>query len=144
MKYILAKAKPDDIDLLIEYKLDSILKYAENLSEEEANRIRNYVTANIPNQINSYKVIKIEDKTAGCLLVYKFRDGVLLDEIFIKEKHRHNGIGSEIIKSILNKNKNVYLWVYKSNVNAIKLYNKLGFDVVEIENQRYLMAHKQK
>ena len=139
MNYKLMKANIDDVSILIDYKLKSIFDYAENLSLEEIKQINNYVKSNVPKQIDDYKVICINDKKIGCLLVINKDDGVLLDEIYLEEKYRNKGIGTSIIKKILSNYNIVYLWVYKLNTRALSLYKKLGFKIIDETETRYYM-----
>ena len=141
MNYKLMKANIDDVSILIDYKLKSIFDYAENLSLEEIKQINNYVKSNVPKQIDDYKVICINDKKVGCLLVVNKDDGVLLDEIYLEEKYRNNGIGTSIIKEILSNYNIVYLWVYKLNTRALSLYKKLGFKIIDETETRYYMKY---
>lgn len=141
MLYQLESATVDNLDLLIKYKLSSILKHAKDLSEEEFTKINNYVNSSIPKQINDYKVVKLDNKIIGCILVLKHLDGVILDEIFIEEEYRNRKIGTSIIKDILENNNIVYLWVYKNNINAFRLYEKLGFNVISDTENRYFMQY---
>jgi len=139
MNYRLINCDKNDIDRLIKYKKKTIFDYAHNLSIEEINNINNYVIMAVPKNINDYSNIVIDDKVIGSLLVTKEKDGVLIDEIFIEDEYRNKGLGSNIIKNIINKNKAVYLWVYKENIKAINLYKKLGFIVEEETKTRYYM-----
>ena len=139
MKYELVKSSNKDIDRLIEYKKRTIFEYAKDLSKEEINKINNYVTNEVPKLINDYCNIVVDNKTVGCLLLTKKDDGKLLDEIYLEEEYRNKGIGTEIIKDILNNNDIVYLWVYKENERAISLYKKLGFIIIEETESRYYM-----
>lgn len=139
MNYKLMKADIDDVSTLIDYKLKNIFDYAENLSLEEIKQINNYVKSNVPKQIDDYKVICINDKKIGCLLVINKDDGVLLDEIYLEEKYRNKGIGTSIIKKILSNYNIVYLWVYKLNTRALSLYKKLGFKIIAETETRYYM-----
>ena len=141
MNYKLMKADIDDVSTLIDYKLKNIFDYAENLSLEEIKQINNYVKSNVPKQIDDYKVICINDKKIGCLLVINKDDGVLLDEIYLEEKYRNKGIGTSIIKKILSSYNIVYLWVYKLNTRAISLYKKLGFKIIDETETRYYMKY---
>lgn len=141
MKYQLENAKAEDTNLLIKYKLNNIFEYSKDLELEEITKINNYVNSKIPKQINNYKIIKSDNKTIGCLLVEKHLDGVILDEIFIEEEHRNNGIGTEIINNILSNYCIVYLWVYKDNIKAIKLYEKFGFAIIDNTETRYFMKY---
>ncbi len=139
MKYELVKSSNKDIDRLIDYKKRTIFEYAKDLSKEEINKINNYVTNEVPKLINDYYNIVVDNKTIGCLLLTKKDDGKLLDEIYLEEKYRNRGIGTNILKEVINNNDIVYLWVYKKNIQAISLYKKLGFIVIDETDSRYYM-----
>ena len=141
MNYKLVNVTKNDISKLIEYKLKSIFDYAENLSLEEINQINDYVKNDVPKELDNYKVICIDDKKVGCLLITNKDDGVLLDEIYLEEKYRNKGIGTSIIKEILSNYNIVYLWVYKLNTKALSLYKKLGFKIINETKTRYYMKY---
>ncbi len=140
--YKLVKSRESNIEKLIEYKKRTIYEYAENLSDEEINKINNYVENNIQKIIDNYYNIIVGENIVGCLLLTDKDDGKLLDEIYLEEEYRNKGIGTNIIKNILKQNDIVYLWVYKKNIKAIKLYKKLGFDIIEETDTRYYMKYK--
>lgn len=137
--YQLVPSKESDIEKILQYKLNSILDYAKDLKEEEEKEIIDYVNANVPKSISNYKSIIVDEKVVGCLLVEKENDGVLVDEIYLEEEHRGKGIGTSILKNVIKENNIVYLWVYKLNKNAIKLYEKLGFSTIKETETRYYM-----
>lgn len=139
--YKLIKSEKRDIEKLIEYKKRTIYEYAENLSNEEIIKINNYVETNIPKLINNYCNIIVNEKIVGCVLLTDIDDGKLLDEIYLEEQYRNQGIGTDIIKNILNKNNIVYLWVYKKNIKAISLYKKMGFNIIKETDTRYYMKY---
>ncbi len=141
MDYKLIKSSNDDIEKLIDYKKKTIFEYAKDLSENEINKINNYVKNNVPKLLNNYSNIIVDDKVVGCLLLTDKDDGTLLDEIYLEEKYRNKGIGTNIIKEVINNNDIIYLWVYKENVQAISLYKKLGFNVIEETESRYYMKY---
>lgn len=144
MKYELIKSSNKDIDRLVEYKKITIYEYAKDLSDEEIDKINNYVTDEVPKLISDYCNIIVDNKIVGCLLLTNKDDGRLLDEIYLEEEYRNKGIGTRIIKDILNNNDIVYLWVYKENENAISLYKKLGFNILEETESRYYMKYSKK
>ena len=122
--YKLVKSRESNIERLIEYKKRTIYEYAKKLSDEEINKINNYAENNIPKIIDNYYNIIVGENIVGCLLLTDKDDGKLLDEIYLEEQYRNQGIGTDIIKNILRQNNIVYLWVYKKNTKAIKLYKK--------------------
>lgn len=142
MNYILVKSSNDDVEKLIEYKKETVFKYANNLSEEEKNKINNYINNNIASEIKNYCNIVIIDNIVGCLLLIDKEDGKLIDEIYLKKEYRNKGIGTDIIKNITKENNIIYLWVYKSNTKAISLYKKLGFSIIQEEKTRYYMKYE--
>ena len=141
MEYELINSSKNDIERLIKYKKETIYEFANNLSEEEINRINNYIITNVPKLLDNYLNIVINNKVIGCVLITNKDDGKLLDEIYIEEKFRNKGIGTSIIKDIIRENSIVYLWVYKENKQAISLYKKLGFKVIDETDSRYYMKH---
>lgn len=142
-KYKLENASIKDIERIKKYKLNTIFEYAKDLDKEEVEKINNYVNKTISNQIFEYKNIVLNNIIAGSFLITKNENGLLLDEIFIEEQYRNKGIGTSIIKDVVSKsNSNVYLWVYKDNIKAFNLYNKIGFNIKEETDSRYYMEYK--
>lgn len=142
-KYKLENASIKDIERIKKYKLNTIFEYAKDLDKEEVEKINNYVNKTTPKQIFEYKNIVLNNIIVGSFLITKNEIGLLLDEIFIEEQYRNKGIGTSIIKNIVSKsNNNVYLWVYKDNIKAVNLYNKIGFNIKEKTDSRYYMEYK--
>ena len=141
MKYELVKSSKKDIDRLIEYKKRIICEYAKDLSIEEVNKIDEYVTSEVSRLIDDYYNIVVNNKIIGSLLLTEKDDGKLLDEIYLEEEYRNNGIGTDIINNIISNNDIIYLWVYKDNVKAISLYKRLNFNIVKETESRYYMKH---
>lgn len=139
MDYNLFQADKKDVDILIKNKLNNIFEYAIDLSYEEIEKINNYVKNKIPKQLSNYKIIVKDNEIIGCVLVEKYKDGYLLDEIYIEKEFRNIGIGSDVMRNILKDKEIVYLWVYKNNVMALKLYLKFGFCIEQETETRYFM-----
>lgn len=104
-------------------------------------KINVYVENNIPIEIFNYKIVKSDNEKIGCLLVTKKDDDTFLDEIYLEEEYRNKDIGTSIIKDILKVNSTVYLWVYKNNINAISLYKKMNFEILNETENRYYMKY---
>lgn len=141
-EYKLVNATESDIERIKKYKLNIIFEYAKDLDESEIQRINDYVDETMKKQITEYKNIISNDSIVGSILLTKKEDDLLLDEIYIEEPYRNKGLGKYILKDIIsNRDKNIYLWVYKDNVKAIKLYNELGFNIKDETDSRYYMEH---
>ncbi len=140
--YRLENASSKDIERIKFYKLKTIVDYANNLSDEEMKTINNYISENVVLLINDYKNIIYNNKIIGSFLVKNIDEGLLLDEIFIEKEYRNMGLGSSIIRKIIKESENnIYLWVYKNNDKAIKLYQKLGFSIKDETASRYYMEY---
>lgn len=140
--YNLIRAKESNVALIIKYKLETIFEYANaNADEDERLKIVNYVNNKVIGDFNDYKLIVVDSNIVGCLLVNKYEDGYLLDEIYLEDSYRGLGIGSAIIRNILMDKKTIYLWVYKDNMRAISLYKKFKFSIIDETETRYLMKN---
>ena len=139
--YKLVKASKKDIPRLIRYKKDIIYMYSKDLAEDERNKIDEYVITSAHEMFEDYYNIIIDDKIIGSILLKDMPQGKLLDEIYLEKEFRNTGIGTDIIRKMLKKNRNIYLWVYKENKKAISLYNRLGFIIVDETDSRYYMKY---
>lgn len=140
--YYLAKSEKKHIPILIKYKLATIFEYAKDIDGDEKNKIFSYVSNEIPKLLDNYKIIMVGSDIIGCICCTNYKDGKLIDEIYLEKNFRNKGIGSSIIHYYLKENKIVYLWVYKENKKAINLYKRLGFNIFEETETRYLMKYK--
>ena len=141
MNYQLKKSNKNDIERLIEYKKETTYEYATNLTLEEKKEIEKYLACEVKEKFNYYYNIVVNNKVVGYLLLTNNDNGKLLDELYLEEEYRNKGIGTNIIKDILNKNNIVYLWVYKLNTKAISLYKRLDFQIIEETKTRYYMKY---
>ena len=82
MNYKLIKSSNNDVNKLIDYKKKTIFEYANNLSQEEIDKINNYVNNNVPKLINNYSNIVVDNKVVGCLLLTNKDDGTGFDVNF--------------------------------------------------------------
>ena len=139
MKYTLIPYEKNNIDLLINYKLETIFEYASNLDKEEIDKINNYVYKQVPKQLNNYKMIVVDDKIIGSVLLESVDNKKILDEIYIIKDYRNKKIGTNIINEILKTNKPLHLMVYKNNIKAINLYKRIGFNIEDETETRYFI-----
>ena len=63
-----------------------------------------------------------------------------INNIVVSEKYRNKGIATALINfaiSKFNDLKNVFLEVNDKNINAVNLYKKLGFKVIDVRMRYY-------
>ena len=139
--YKLVKSSKKDIPRLVQYKKDIIYMYSKDLAEDEKENINEYVITSVNEMFKDYYNIIIDDKIIGSVCIRDLENAKLLDEIYLEKEFRNKGIGTDIIRKIIENNKNVYLWVYKKNKKAVLLYKRLGFTIEEETESRYYMNY---
>ena len=142
--YKLVKASKKDIPRLIQYKKDIIYMYIKCLSGEEKENINEYVITSVNEIFKDYYNIIIDDKIIGSVCIRDLENAKLLDEIYLEKEFRNKGIGTDIIRKIIENNESVYLWVYKENIKAVLLYKRLGFKIIDETEFRYYMEYNVK
>lgn len=108
--------------------------------EDFENKVKNeeiYV-AKSEKEIVGYVIFSIKEKEFPSM---RYRKQLNIEAICVDEKHRGKGIGTKILESIKEVAKSkgctdLYLTVNKENENAIKVYEKFGF---EVKNIAYMM-----
>lgn len=146
IKFDIIKPQKKDIKMLKNLKLKTILTdTSSNISTLEKNKIIQYVNKYINENYKKYNLIVSKENILGAYCIDQYKDGLLLDEIYIFQKYRNKGIATKIITDLQNTiNKNIYLWVYKSNKIALKLYTHLEFNIETETETRYLMKWQNK
>lgn len=142
--YKLVKASKKDIPRLVQYKKDIIYMYSKDLAEDEKENINEYVITSVNEIFKDYYNIIIDDKIIGSVCIRDLENAKLLDEIYLEKEFRNKGIGTDIIRKIIENNENVYLWVYKENIKAVLLYKRLGFKIIDETESRYYMEYNVK
>lgn len=113
--YKLVKSSKKDIPRLVQYKKDIIYMYSKDLAEDEKENINKYVITSVNEMFKDYYNIIIDDKIIGSICIKDLENAKLLDEIYLEKEFRNKGIGTDIIRKIIENNESVYLWVYKKN-----------------------------
>lgn len=87
------------------------------------------------------EVIYIENDTVVGYLGYSIMyEKAEINNIYVSEQYRSQGIGSKLLNYLVKKCKiceNITLEVRKDNINAICLYKKYGFKEVAIREKYY-------
>jgi diamine N-acetyltransferase len=85
----------------------------------------------IKDQINTgfeYYIIK-GDKPVGFAAIKDETDKIFLSKIYIYKEYRNQGFMRGFIDKIKERHKPIYLTVNKYNLDAIKAYQKMGFEI---------------
>ncbi len=117
---------------MISHDVDyNLLKNIFNEYKENYFPIINTFTHNI--------VIFNNNKILGFVIYSEIYENCEIIDVFVKEKYRKNGYASKMLSEVIEKNKNrsITLEVNSTNVPALELYNKLGFEKVAIRKGYY-------
>lgn len=122
--------------LLVKKYEDLSLINPESVFEWKSNKLKSQV-------VQVYSKVIYNSVFAGVFALKDKDNYYELDDFYITESLRNMGIGSEILRHIIdfskNKKKNIHLCVFKNNLNAIRLYGKFGFIVYEDLGTRIMM-----
>ena len=130
-----------DIEFAYEVLCKTIRPYAEQTFGiwQEA-QVRITLANNISADVT--KIIMTGAKAAGILTVQELESHVQLDQLFVLPQYQRNGIGTELVRDVLQRAKQlgvpVRLRVLRVNP-AKRLYDRLGFFVTSEEPQRFYM-----
>ena len=72
------------------------------------------------------------------------KEYIYLDDLSVTKQHRNNGIGTKLIRNAEEYAKEINIpvvcfHVEKTNTNAFRLYQRLGYNVYQDQKTRYLM-----
>ena len=144
MRHLRLRAATED-DFVLAYTIteDAMRGYVEETwgdwdSDEQLKKHRANYTP------ETHKIILVDDEAVGFLAVEDLPSHIWLVKLYIVQKHRNHGIGSEILEGVLQsakeKRKPVSLRVLKVNKRAQALYAKHGFKVTGETAERLFMA----
>ncbi len=85
-------------------------------------------------------IIKVDNERIGYLSLLRKKDEVEVENLLLLPKFQNKGLGRGIIKNLIEEcrkeEKKLVLKTFKANKRANKFYRKLGFDLIE-ENEDY-------
>lgn len=82
-----------------------------------------------------------DDIHVGYISIIPRSDAIEITDFYIFDKYQNQGIGTEVLKIIIKNYQHLYLFVFKNNLRAIKLYQTLHFNIVETHQIIYKMGY---
>ncbi len=127
---------------MIRYAQKKDIKFINKLAN---NLVKNFVqTYNVEKYIDDDKyIILVNDSNPlnGILMVFKNIDFYELELLYVDEKYRNKGIGTQLldyfIQNIVKGEQDVFLEVAVNNEVAINFYKKFGFEVINVRKKYY-------
>jgi ribosomal protein S18 acetylase RimI-like enzyme len=132
MEYLLRLAKHDEKERIFQMKCEAYRDYVEKIwGWDQEWQIDNF-NREFDNCIN--KVIVEDNLIIGFLQLRENDKHIYLVNIVIKREYQSSGIGSDIINNLTTvakaSDRSVKLQVFKINHSAIRLYTRLGFQLM--------------
>ena len=138
--------KQEEIKFIYDLKKEVYMKYVDSIYGEwnEENQKKLFERFMKENSKN-IELIYLKDELVG---FYNGKDKdnntFEIGNICVKPEYQNKGIGTAVLKEILfeHKEQNIKLQVFKINENAIKLYEKMGFEKTDETETHYIMIKK--
>ena len=129
------QATIEDIDVIYELSKDLIFKY-----EKQGNLdyILKWMYTKIKSYIEEYQVIYQNNFKVGYFRLFMQDEYKELDDFYIFEEFRNQGIGTEVLNQICKDP--MQLYAFNENIKAIALYERFGFRIIkDLNNGRSIM-----
>ena len=128
MEYTIREAIAEDLEVLDRIYTENMKGYVERVYHWNDNLFRDRFIA------QDYQVIESQKQLIGFIKLVTSENDIYLAEIQINRKYQRQGIGTNLIQSIIKQvqlqNKTLWLKIVKGNP-AENLYKRLGFIVFE-------------
>ena len=132
-------ASPDDVDWLVELRIETMDGYLRESGEVLSPADQH---ARVVQDFDSIRILVVEGEDAGMIKTVKHEDRWHLVQIQVQPAQQGKGIGARVIEQLINEARAatvpVLLSVLKVNP-AKRLYERLGFQVVEERDKSYRM-----
>lgn len=119
----------------------ALIDQYEDIASIDYDKVLQWVRRKIEAQIGEYQRVLMDGSLAGYVHFHPDGERMELDDLYILPEYRGQGIGTAVVeKCCAETEKPVYLYVFRCNEGAVRLYQRLGFEIVqEVGSSRYIM-----
>lgn len=98
-----------------------------------------HIETEINNESALVLVCELECKVVGYVYAINLIDNFDLLSLFVNEDYRNNNVGKMLVTKLQEtvKDKPILLEVSDKNINAINLYSKTGFEIINVRKNYY-------
>ena len=144
MTYLLRDASDKDIDFLLDLRRETIKSYIDDIWGWDEAFQKNEFVEKFRSDLN--KIITLDGVDIGVLEINESAYELNITELELLSEFQGKGIGSLILKDQIRKanemKKTINIGTFKSNIDAIRLYEKLGFRIIDETETHILMSKK--
>lgn len=136
MKLRFEVAGTTDLEPLYELNKSLIEQY-EDLSSIDLPAVLAWVRKKLTKKLDEYRTVFLNDEKVGYFRLCEGGDDSLeIDDLYVLSPYQGQGIGSEIVRNCIEESerlkKPLMLYVFTQNTGALRLYEKMGFELKEI------------
>ena len=133
----------EDIPRIFQLNKELIHRY-EDLSSIPYEKVLSWVEENIRRQLPNFRRIIADGEHAGYFCLCQAEGKWELDSLFVFPEFQGRGIGTEAVRYCQKEaDKTLFLYVFKENAGALKLYQRLGFRITkEVRTTAYIMEYE--
>lgn len=119
----------------------ALIDQYEDVESIDYDRVIQWVRRKIESQIGEYRRVLASGSLAGYVHFHPEGDRMEIDDLYILPEYRGRGIGTAVIEKCCGETeKPVFLYVFIRNEGAVRLYRRLGFEIVQkVGSSRYIM-----
>lgn len=136
-------ATQEDVPVIFAMAKDLVDTY-EDVSTIDYEKVTRWMLMKISENISEYRCVFSEGMKVGYYRLSKEAEQTELDDFYILPPFQRRGIGTAVLQyCIATANTPMYLYVFRKNIGAIKLYSRNGFSVSEeVGETRYILRRE--
>lgn len=136
-------ASPADIPVIFAFAKELIEQYEDPQAIDLAHALQ-WTRRKIENHIAEYTRVYYNGETAGFFRFAPCEHGMELDDLYILPQFRSRGIGTAVVKHcIAQSGTPVELYVFTRNTGALRLYRRLGFEIIQQVSERRCILRRE-
>ena len=137
-------AASDEDALVIFSMAKELVDTYENVADIDYDEVMDWMQRKISENITSYTCVYLGKEKAGYYCLNTEPGQAELDDLYVLPRFRRQGIGTAIVSRCIEQTKGpLYLYVFKGNSGAIKLYSRMGFSVLQnVSETRIIMRRE--
>ena len=135
-------AGPLDIQTIYDLNIMLIDQY-EDLESIDYEKVSKWIKNKINSHINEYTCIYFRGVKVGYYRLVLGEDETEMDDFYVFPEYQCKGIGTFVLNQCITNSMNpVFLYVFRRNTRAIRLYQRMGFVTIEtVGNTRLIMRY---
>ncbi len=141
MLFEVAPAQHADIEILYACNR-ALIEIYEDTDTIDLAHVLAWIRRKLEGHIEEYSRILVDGEVAGFFRFALSEDAMELDDLYILPAYQNRGLATALIRSLVSTTAlPVFLYVFRENRGAVRLYERLGFRVTEeVSPTRYIMT----